>query len=216
MAYIYLDESGDLGFDSSKQKTSKYFVISVLFISSEKEKKGVDKIIKKIFRGFTKREIKHHPNTLHCFKEKPVTRLRLLRLLKEKDVYVMSIYLNKSKVYSRLQDEKQVLYNYVTNILLDRIFTKKLIPLDEKIYLVASRRETNKFLNENFAQYLEHQSSLNHKVKIDIHIRAPHEDKSLQVVDFVCWSIYKKLEHGDSSYVDIIQSKIVEENPLFP
>lgn len=40
----------------------------------------------------------------------------------------MTILLNKRKVYTRLQDEKVVLYNYVTNILLDRIFTKRLLP----------------------------------------------------------------------------------------
>ena len=62
----------------------------------------------------------------------------------------MTIYLNKLKVYTRLQDEKQILYNYVTNILLDRIITKKLVDKTKRIHLIASRRETNKFLNENF------------------------------------------------------------------
>jgi hypothetical protein len=66
----------------------------------------------------------------------------------------MSIYLNKEKVYIKLQNEKHVLYNYVTNILLDRIITKKLLK-DNNITLIASRRETNKFLNENFKNYLE-------------------------------------------------------------
>jgi len=32
MAYIFLDESGDLGFDLSKGKTSKYFVIIFLYL----------------------------------------------------------------------------------------------------------------------------------------------------------------------------------------
>jgi FAD synthase len=65
----------------------------------------------------------------------------------------MCIYLNKKKVYTKLQDEKHVLYNYVTNILLDRIFTKKLLK-GKDFKFIASRRETNKFLNENFKEYL--------------------------------------------------------------
>jgi len=29
--YVYMDESGDLGFDFTKRKTSKYFTITFLF-----------------------------------------------------------------------------------------------------------------------------------------------------------------------------------------
>jgi hypothetical protein len=35
-------------------------------------------------------------------------------------------------------------------------------------------------------------------------------------VDFACWAIYRKWEHKDPSYFEIIKDKIVEENPLFP
>jgi prefoldin subunit 5 len=152
MAYIFMDESGDLGFDFRKKKTSKYFVIAFLFIGN---KRPVEKIVKKVFQSFSKQQKKHHPGTLHCNKERPVTRLKVLKTLNEKNVSVISIYLNKAKVYTRLKDEKQVLYNYVTNILLDRVYTKKLIPLDQPIHLIASRRETNKFFNENFKSYLK-------------------------------------------------------------
>lgn len=220
MAYIFLDESGDLGFDFSKKKTSQYFIISFLFIGNEKEKKrkekkATDKIIKKIFNGFSKKEIKFHPNTLHAYKEKPKTRDRVFNLLNEREISIISIYLNKNKVYTHLQDEKQVLYNYVTNILLDRVCTKKLIPLNEKIYLIASRRETNKFLNENFKSYLEKQTKNNHKVNIEIQIKTPQEEKCLQIIDFICWAIYRKYEHNDESYYNLFKKQIIEENPLF-
>lgn len=35
MAYIFMDESGDLGFDFRKKKTSKVFVITCLFIENK-------------------------------------------------------------------------------------------------------------------------------------------------------------------------------------
>lgn len=213
MAYIFLDESGDLGFDFTKKKTSKYFLITCLFV---KEKRPIEKIVKNIFSCFSKKEIKTHHGTLHFFKEKPSTRQRLLNLLNEKDTSAVCIYLNKSKVYTKLQDEKHILYNYVANILLDRIYTKKLIPIDEPVILVASRRETNKFLNDNFCQYLSGQVNGNHKVKVSIEIKTPQEEKCLQVVDGVCWSLFRKREHGDESYANLIKSKVIEESPLFP
>jgi len=128
----------------------------------------------------------------------------------------MAIYLNKKKVYTKLQDEKHVLYNYVTNILIDRVYSKKLVPLNEKINLVASRRETNKFLNHNFKHYLENQVAENHKLSIEVNIKTPSEEKSLQVVDFVSWAIYRKMQHGDESYYNLIKQKIVDISPLFP
>mgnify|MGYP001615995040 FL=1 len=128
----------------------------------------------------------------------------------------MTIYLNKLKVYTRLQDEKQILYNYVTNILLDRIITKKLVDKTKRIHLIASRRETNKFLNENFKNYLTNQARNNYRVDIKIEIKTPYEEKGLQAVDFISWAIFRKYEYGDDSYYNIIKEKIMEENSLFP
>jgi hypothetical protein len=34
MGYIYLDESGDLGFNFDNRKTSKFFVITFLFTTN--------------------------------------------------------------------------------------------------------------------------------------------------------------------------------------
>ena len=212
MAYIFLDESGDLGFNFKKKKASKFFVITSLFAV---RKRPLEKIVRKTHSELKKR-YKRRFGVLHAFKEKPLTRQRLLRRLTEKDCVIMTIYLNKKKVYTRLQDEKQVLYNYVTNILLDRICTKKLIPTERKIQLIASRRETNKFLNENFKRYLNNQVTNRHKINIEVLIRTPFQEKALQLVDFASWAIFRKYEYGDDSYYNIIRNKIVEENPLFP
>ena len=193
MAYIFMDESGDLGFNFKKNKTSKYFVIAFLFV---KDKKSIEKIIKKLFSKFSKTEVKNHNGVIHAFKEKPVTRQKILASLNEKDISIISIYLNKSKVYTKLRDEKHLLYNYVVNILLDRVYTKKLIPTNESIVMIASRRETNKFLNENFCGYLSNQVTGKHKVKISVQIKTSQQEKCLQVVDVICWSLFRKGNTG--------------------
>ncbi|NQU82381.1 MAG: DUF3800 domain-containing protein [Parcubacteria group bacterium] len=212
MAYIFLDESGDLGFNFKKRKTSNFFVVTCLFVSN---KRVVEKIIK-ITHSELKKKYKRRFGVLHCFKERPAIRRRLLNRLCDVDCSIMAIYLNKKKVYTKLQNEKQVLYNYVTNILLDRIYSKNIIPTTGVVKFVASRRETNKFLNKNFENYLMSQVQGRHKVKIDISIRVPSHEKSLQAVDFASWAIFRKYEHGDNSYYDIIKKKIIEESPLFP
>jgi arsenate reductase-like glutaredoxin family protein len=207
-----MDESGDLGFDFSKPKTSKYFVVTFLFAN---DKKPIEKLVKKIFAGFSKTEVKNHHGTLHAYKERPVTRLRLLKMLAEQKVHVLTIRLNKQNVYTKLKDEKHVLYNYVVNILLDRMIRKKLVPTKEKICFIASKRETNKFLNENFSQYLRQQTKQNHKLDIEIHIKTPSQEKGLQAVDCLAWSFFRKYEHEDESYAEVVKAKVVEENGLF-
>ena len=207
-----MDESGDLGFDFKKKKTSKFFVITCLFV----ENKGLlEKIVKKTHSELQKK-YKRRFGILHCVKEKPTTRQRLLRRMNEKECFAMTIYLNKKRVYTKLQNEKQVLYNYVANILLDRVYSKKIILVKSTIKLIASRRETNKFLNENFKSYLNSQVENRHKIKMEVLIKSPHEEKSLQAVDFMSWAIFRKYEYGDDSYYNLIKNKIVEENPLFP
>jgi hypothetical protein len=128
----------------------------------------------------------------------------------------MSIYLNKRKVYTKLQNEQAVLYNYVTNILLDRILSRRIVEKDKPINFIASRRETNKYMNQNFMNYLKNQTLDNHKLDIDIAIKTPHEEKGLQAVDVLCWALFRKYEHGDDHYYNLFKNIIVEESPLFP
>ncbi len=212
MAYIFMDESACLGFDFTKPKTSKNFIVTFLFIENDNI---LNKIVSKTFKSIPDKKRKTHAGTLHCNKEDNKTRTKLFSLLKDKDISIMVISLNKKRVYTDLKNEKTILYNYVTNILLDRIFTKKLISNKNKINLIASRRETNKFLNVNFKNYLENQISNNHKIKIEISIKTPASVKGLQVVDFVSWAIFRKYEHQDDHFYNMIKSLVIEENPLF-
>jgi hypothetical protein len=212
MAYIFLDESGDLGFDLKKKGTSKHFLITFLFA---KDKTALERVVKKTFRSMPKKQIWQHVGILHAYKEHPKTRLRMIKAFNDTDVSVLCIYLNKKQVYTKLQDEKSVLYTNVTNILLSRLFTKKLVPTDGAVHLIASRRETNRFLNKNFMDYLKAQTKTNHALDLKVDIKTPAEEKALQVADMISWAIFRKYEFNDDSYYELIKQKIVEENPLF-
>lgn len=49
MAYIFLDESGDLGFNFNKKGTSKFFLITFLFVAGSN--KAITKIVRKLTRS---------------------------------------------------------------------------------------------------------------------------------------------------------------------
>ena len=213
MAYIFMDESGCLGFDFKKSKTTEYFLITFLFCKS---KRPIEGVVKSLFKGMSKKERQKHTGVLHCNKEHPKVRMKLFKKLKEKQgVSIMTIRLNKRKVFINPEEEKLMLYNYATNILLDRILSKKLVPTDAPIYLIASRRETNKLLNDNFKRYIATEIANNHKIDIKVTIRTSHQEKGLQVADAASWALFRKYEHNDESYYDIFKELVIEENSLF-
>jgi len=211
MVYIFLDESGDLGFDFKKKRTSKFFVVTVLFVE---QKRPIEKLIRKVHAGLRKK-YKIRTSVLHAAKEESISITRICRSLVDKHCNIMTIYLDKSRVYTNLRNEKHVLYNYIVNILLDRIINRHLITKKERIILVASRRETNKFLNENFRDYLRRQVKNNHKAEFTVEIKTPAEEKCLQATDIASWSIFRKYEYGDDNYYKILKPIIAEENILY-
>jgi hypothetical protein len=55
MAYIYMDESGDLGFNRSKNRTSRFFIITFLIV---KDDKIPNLVMKKAFNWMKHKNIK--------------------------------------------------------------------------------------------------------------------------------------------------------------
>lgn len=209
MAYIFLDESGDLGF---KSKSSKWFLFTIVLTNNHRR---IEKVVKKIRNSLKKKYKK--VNELHAYHTQPAIRKRMLKLLSEnKDLKVLCVILNKKKVYIDLQNQKNYLYNYAANILLDRLHNKKLIDTNEPIELYIDQKDTNRFLRDNFEKYLKQNFTKRGNGKVNIKIKPSHTEKCLQAVDFISWAIFRKYEKGESEYYELIKDNIIEENLLFP
>lgn len=213
MKYIFLDESGDLGFNFKKKNTSKHFIVTFLFINDDLKK--IEKIVQKTHLELSKK-YRRKIGVLHAVKEKPATRRRMLKRLSEVNCSVLIICLDKENVYPELKKDKQSLYNNITATLLGKTFSYRHDRCGSKTYLIASRRETNKVFNENFRSYLNKRARKNYKQEIEISIKTPAQQKILQLVDFVSWAIFRKYEKNDFEYYNLIKNKIVEENYFFP
>ena len=66
MAYIFLDESGDLGFG---KRSSKWFLFTIAIIN---EQRSLERIIKKVWRHLKKKH--KRLGELHASQEKDATR----------------------------------------------------------------------------------------------------------------------------------------------
>lgn len=209
MAYIFLDESGDLGFKSS---SSKWFLFTIAIVS---DSRSLERVIKRIWRPLKKKH--KRLGELHAYHADAITRTRVLQRLSElEDLKVLTIILNKKKVYVDLQNQKNYLYNYTANILLDRLHSSGLLKIGEAIELYIDRKDTNKRLRENFVEYLNNAMLVRRDGVFRVTLHASHENKSLQAVDFISWAIFRKYEHGDFEYYELIKSKIADERLLFP
>ncbi len=208
MAYIFLDESGDLGF---KEKSSNWFIFTIVLTNNHRK---IEKVIKNIRKGLSK---KYKLKELHAYHSNAVTKHKMLKKLSElEDLKVLCIILNKKKVYIDLQNQKNHLYGYTANILLDRLHNKNIIKTNEPISLYIDQKDTKKSIRENFEKYLkDNLKKRGNNGKIEIRIKPSHTEKCLQAVDFVSWAIFRKYEKNDYEYYEDIKDKIIEENILF-
>jgi len=209
MAHIFLDESGDLGF---KKTSSKWFLFTIAMVSGPR---SLERVVKKIWRPLKKRHKKL--GELHAYHSDRIVRTRMLQKLNElNDLKVLCVILNKKKVHIDLQNQKNYLYNYTANILLDRLHSSPVIKDDEQINLFIDRKDTKKKLRENFVHYLANQMSNRGRKHFTVSLHTSHENKSLQAVDFISWAIFRKYERNDYEFYELIKNKITDERLLFP
>ena len=209
MKYIYMDESGCQGLNLNLLGTSRYFAMTFLLTDN---KRVLDKIVKKVYKGLSKTDIKHRKRkngVLHAYYEDKVTIKRLLTLLSETNIKVITIRLDKRKLHIPMKNT--ALYTHITNTLLNKCLDNNILSLNEPISFIASKIYTKKKYSNEFLHSLENDNNLN----IEVDIKTPFEDKGLQVADFVSWSLFQKYEHGNSEYTEIISKIIIGDYELF-
>ena len=123
MWYLYLDESGDLGFDFVNKKPSKFFTVTILAISSQDANRKMIKAVKKTLarkvnpRNKRKRIVQELKGSNIDFKIKEY----FYKQVENVKFGVYSITLNKKKVYERLIKNKSRIYNWIAKKVLDKI-----------------------------------------------------------------------------------------------
>jgi len=211
--YLYLDESGDLGFDFDNKKASRFFVITLLVVPNSKSVKTINNAV---IRTLAKK-LNHKKGNRRIISELKGNAISL-----EIKKYFLA-YLNKHaptlSLYSIVLDKhfllkrthnpiKDRVYNHMTHQLLEKIN----FPLAGHVNLIVDRskdtlgvKEFNDYLYSNLSLslnletklYISHDSSLNHKC--------------IQAVDVFCYGIARKYELEDKSWYDLFKDKIVIE-----
>lgn len=199
MRYIFLDESGDIGFGD---KSSKFFTITLL-VCGVKEETELQRIVKKARQKILKKKLRQVPE-LKWNNSTDIIRNRILSKIAEIKIEIFTIILDKSKVYDYLREKKHKLYNYLSNLILTEC------SVDGSFELIVDRSKSKRSLRDDFDRYIRFKlKDTNSNLKI-IH----QDSKSsgcLQSLDFISGAIFNKYEFGNLDYYNIIKPKIVTE-----
>lgn len=210
MLYLYLDESGDLGFDFVNKKPTDFFVVSILAINGQganKELSNAAKITqrRKSTKTYKLRELKGSL-TPYAIKE------YLYGKIKDIDFSLYAVILNKKKSYQSLWQDKERIYSHIAYSVLEKI------PLDGTKALINFIVDKSKS-KENiraFDKYilLQMKGKARPSVPLNIYHVDSNTNYCLQVADLFCWGIFRKYEKADMLWYALFKEKVRYENLL--
>lgn len=151
---IFIDESGDLGWTLDKPNrkggSSRYITLTGIVISSEDEK-YIIRFIKDIYIKYRLTPniekkganfLPEHANFISNQLNKIIT--------KSNSFKIISITVNKSKVFDSLRKDKNIFYNYVLGLLL-----KPEIMQHEDVEIILDKRTIKVSHGESFPDYIK-------------------------------------------------------------
>jgi len=201
MKYMFLDESGELGFNFNRGST-KFFTITLL-ICGVREGQELQRVIKKIRKRVLKKELKKS-NEIKWNNSTDYIKKKIFERIEKIDFEIFTIILDKSKVYDYLKEKKHKLYNYLSNLIIAEC------SIDGKFELIVDRSKNKRSLRDDFDNYIR-----NNLKRECSNLIIKHEDSKskggLQILDFVSGAIFNKYEFNNLEYYNKIKNRITTE-----
>lgn len=197
MNYIFIDESGDLGFKSS---SSNYFIIVAISVTNPKR---LDNLVKNTYRKYKRRIYKS--NELKATKTPDDIKRDIILKLQKIDYNVFAIVFDKSNVYKLdFQNDKNILYDVLASKLANMIeITEKTVIIVDKNKNKIQIKKFNQSFKKNLNNLKNYPISFIHANSINY--------KGLQIADLLSWSIYQKYENENDEFEKLIKNKSVKK-----
>ncbi|MEX0616637.1 MAG: DUF3800 domain-containing protein [Candidatus Woykebacteria bacterium] len=213
MWYLYLDESGDLGFDFVNKKPSKFFTISILAVSGIEDNRKLTKGVKVTLRRKLNPK-RHRRRIVEELKGKDTTlevKQYFYNQLSKVKFEIYAITLNKKRVFDRLTKDKPRVYNFIARQVIDKIpFEKNHV---NRVELIIDRSKSKPEIDEfNFYIRSQIQGRLDPKVTLDMYHWDSKQSAGLQVADMFCWGVFQKYERRDTEWLETFKEKVKFED----
>jgi hypothetical protein len=216
MWYLYLDESGDLGFDFVNKNPSKYFTITILVVKGHDNNRLLLNAVKKTIRRKINRKGRRNRlvNELKATKTTLEIKNYFYSLVNIIDFGIYTITLNKRRVYESLIRNKSRVYNYIARLVLDKI---PFDTADLRIELIVDKSKGKPEILD-FNNYISRQleARINPNVPLDIYHRNSFSNGGLQAVDLFCWGIFQKYERNKVGWFNTFNPKVRSDTLYLP
>jgi hypothetical protein len=205
MWYLYLDESGDLGFDFKYKNPSKYFTICILALNQRDSFKTIGKAVKKTLYKKLKKPKKSKIYELKGSSTPIEVKRYFWKQIEHCDFAIYAVTLNKKRVYKYLTRKKERIYNFIARQVIDRIPFEKA----SRIQIVVDKSKAKKEIIE-FDSYIfcQLEGRINPRTPININHSSSVEDYVLQAVDLFAWGVFRKYERNDKEWYKLFYDKI--------
>lgn len=210
--YIFLDESGDLGF---KRESSKTFIVAYVITDNPHSLRTKVKRLRKRLKSL--RRMKRIIISEFKFsRDSDEVRMKLFNLLRMMDFEIGYVVIDKNYVKSELRDKPTKIYNYITvhyiitNVLARYTPNKIIFTLDKSLSKIARKAYNNYFEDKLYWKALVEQGRIPPKYEVR-HVDS-RDDECIQIADYIAGAAFRKFEHNDPKYYNLIRDKIVFRN----
>jgi hypothetical protein len=204
---IYIDESGDLGWTLDKPNryggSSKYITITGIVISREEEK-YISRFIADIYKKYhlTPNIEKKGANFTPEHSSFITSQLNNKLIDKSSSFKIISITVNKAKVFDSLRKDKNIFYNYILGLLL-----KPEIVQHNSAEIVLDKRTIKVSHGESFPDYIKTEIwGQGLDINILCEFLESTNNKMIWFADWYANFIWRKHEDNECSSYDFLKN----------
>lgn len=209
--YLIFDESGNLG------SSGRYFVIACIDTLNCKSLHNIMHkklgIAKKLFPELSLL----HANEIKAKDAYPCVKYHILECIARKDSHISYIIADLDHVKPHLLKEKNILYNFLMKLLIERLISEK--DNGTTLNIICDKHSTKVASGNSFNDYIKLFLLYEKEYDIDLNIKYMDSDAKdayiVQAADYIANALYGYYEYGNSLYYDRFKS-IIGNALLFP
>jgi hypothetical protein len=212
MLYLYLDESGDTGFDFINKKPSKFFTITILAISDTKQNRKLIKAVKKTIGIKLNRKNRSYSELKGATTVLAVKKY-FFNQVKDIPFNLYALTIDK-KNFINFEADKHRLYNFITRTVIDQVITNQ-TSITGAIEIIIDKSKNKKEIDE-FNQYIL--LHLKSKISLNLPIIIKHEKSTenlgIQACDMFCSGIFQRYENKKDDWLSVFSVTKVKWDSL--
>jgi len=192
---LIIDESGNLG------TSGRYFVIACI---ETKNYKSLHNIMKRKLQAAKQlypnlKSGSHEVKAANAF---PSVKHHILESIATKDIKISYIVADLFHIEPRLLVDKNILYNYLVKLLLQRLISSK--DIGSTVNILCDNKTTKVASTNSMSDYIKTVINYEQNMDIDLNIRFMDSDSSnayvIQAADYVANALYSRYEHKNILY----------------